>query len=571
MDLFKSQFDRIQRQLAGLSASQKMLTATLVAIMVMTLMMWGRYAGEAEMVTLLDQTLAEEDVSRILGELDARRIEHRTSGGRITVPADRKMEAVALLGYAQVLPRNFVTAFDEMAKQITPWATAGQNEALWKRAKETALSQLISHFPNVKNAFVLVDGTTTRRIGSDVRPSATITIFMQSGTEASQKLVNAAADVVTGAQAGLDRSQIKITVDGEPRKVQGAHEGGGLGSDEQLALLEQHERRLEEKIGKHLQYIPNLVVSVAVDVDTTAKKAQNHTYHNDPDKIIHKPVEESEKSFENNGGGAGGEPGVVPNVGTNTEMDINNPGGVAAAGGGTSSTESETKTKFELKASETVETISTPAGDATPVSASVRVPRSYFVNVLKAGKPDAKDPDDTAVQALIKQEMPKIREAVLACAAFKSKEAVTVDTYLDALPLQLAAASEPPSAPMASLVGGNAKEIALGALAVVSLFMVSMMVRKSGPAPVAAGAALAMAGTPSASASGSSTGPRRPGLLGTGEALVGEAGANNPLLDGMELDEDAIKTQQMLDQVSTLVADNPDAAATLVRRWMSRA
>ena len=49
MDLLKKQLEKIQQQLAGLSASQKMLTASLVAIMVMTFVWWGRYASTSEM------------------------------------------------------------------------------------------------------------------------------------------------------------------------------------------------------------------------------------------------------------------------------------------------------------------------------------------------------------------------------------------------------------------------------------------------------------------------------------------------------------------------------------------
>ena len=41
-------------------------------------------------------------------------------------------------------------------------------------------------------------------------------------------------------------------------------------------------------------------------------------------------------------------------------------------------------------------------------------------------------------------------------------------------------------------------------------------------------------------------------------------------LDGMELDDEAIRTQQMLEQVSSLVKENPDSAAALVKRWMNR-
>ncbi len=42
------------------------------------------------------------------------------------------------------------------------------------------------------------------------------------------------------------------------------------------------------------------------------------------------------------------------------------------------------------------------------------------------------------------------------------------------------------------------------------------------------------------------------------------------MLAGMELDEEAVRTQQMLDQVSTMVHEDPDAAATLVKRWLNR-
>ena len=61
-----------------------------------------------------------------------------------------------------------------------------------------------------------------------------------------------------------------------------------------------------------------------------------------------------------------------------------------------------------------------------------------------------------------------------------------------------------------------------------------------------------------------------PQLLGAGETIAGEVGEGNAMLDGMELDEDSIKSQQMVEQVSTLVKENPDAAANLVKRWLNR-
>jgi flagellar biosynthesis/type III secretory pathway M-ring protein FliF/YscJ len=60
-----------------------------------------------------------------------------------------------------------------------------------------------------------------------------------------------------------------------------------------------------------------------------------------------------------------------------------------------------------------------------------------------------------------------------------------------------------------------------------------------------------------------------PQLVG-GEEVVGEAGDGETVLGAMELDEDAAKTQQLQEQVSDLVKENPDAAASLIKRWMNK-
>jgi flagellar biosynthesis/type III secretory pathway M-ring protein FliF/YscJ len=115
---------------------------------------------------------------------------------------------------------------------------------------------------------------------------------------------------------------------------------------------------------------------------------------------------------------------------------------------------------------------------------------------------------------------------------------------------------------MSLMLTDHAKEIALGALALVSLFMVSNMVKKGSPTPAPA---MAMAG-----GIGMGMAPRSPSPLPGREEAVGEAVEGDPLLDGMELDEESAKAQQMINQVSALVEENPDAAANLVKRWMNR-
>jgi flagellar biosynthesis/type III secretory pathway M-ring protein FliF/YscJ len=187
----------------------------------------------------------------------------------------------------------------------------------------------------------------------------------------------------------------------------------------------------------------------------------------------------------------------------------------------------------------------------------VLLPRSHFVRTYRALKkmPEDQQPDETVLDAFIALEVAKLKPAVQLCLNGASADAVHVADYTDLMPRASAGSPQAASAaPMMLLVTTHAKEIALGALALVSLFMVSSMVKKGSASPVAATYASAT----------------KPSQLAPPEEVAGEVRESGPLLDGMELDEDSVKAQQMLNQVANLVEENPDAAATLVKRWLNR-
>src|SRR5271154_6611105 len=163
MDLIKAQIARLQKQLSGLTASQKMLAAALVAIMGMTLVWWGRYAGEPEYQALLDQSFSQEDIAQVPSALAAKNISYTLTGDRIMVPADRKIEILADLGFAHLLPHKTDAGFDEIVKQMTPWDPADKTARLWVEAKQRTLSAVIDDFPGVREADVVIDPTDERR------------------------------------------------------------------------------------------------------------------------------------------------------------------------------------------------------------------------------------------------------------------------------------------------------------------------------------------------------------------------------------------------------------------------
>jgi flagellar biosynthesis/type III secretory pathway M-ring protein FliF/YscJ len=101
---------------------------------------------------------------------------------------------------------------------------------------------------------------------------------------------------------------------------------------------------------------------------------------------------------------------------------------------------------------------------------------------------------------------------------------------------------------------GLVKTIGLGALAVVSLMMMLMMVKKAGKMPTMP-SAQELVGIPPA--------------LEPGTDVVGEAVEGDTAMTGIEVDDDALKTGKMIEEIGTLVKSNPQTAAHVFNRWLA--
>ncbi|MBA3404021.1 MAG: hypothetical protein H0U13_04915, partial [Gemmatimonadaceae bacterium] len=150
MDFLKGQLDKIQQQLGGLNASQKMLTGSLVAIMVMTLLWWSRYAGTAEMEPVLSQAMTAADVARVQGHFRSIQLPSKVDGDRVLVPADRRDEALASLALAELIPENSMSGFEEVSKHLNPWDPPSKTEAIYKEGKQKSLQSALRLLPGVK-------------------------------------------------------------------------------------------------------------------------------------------------------------------------------------------------------------------------------------------------------------------------------------------------------------------------------------------------------------------------------------------------------------------------------------
>lgn len=548
MDYFKSQLDRIQQQLGGLSASQKMLTASLVAIMVMTLLWWGRFAGEAEMTPIFDTSLTASEAGNIERNLRAANIPVSVTGDRVLVPTDRRDEAIAILSIEDALPSESNDAFDAMFAKINPFMPNTQSAAAMLNAKQKSLADILRTFPGVRTARVML----TPKTGSPLRGSpATASVHLEMkkyGDTLGAKEVQGAALLVARAEPGLKPAQVAVLIDGRPQRIKDPDDPASFAMSGEFAEMKAaHERYYEEKIDEKLNYITGRIVSVSARIDNTTTQTQSRKV--DAEKSLQKEIKtETGNTETTEPAPLAGEPGVGANTGVGTAI-----AGASASGSATTTTE---KTEFLVVPDETIETKSTPAGAMTIVGASVQLPRSYFVAVVRQLHGNsASEPTETEIAAVAEPMMTDIRNFVMRTCDIADESAVYVSMYNDIVPMLAAAVTEVPEpSPVTATITGHVKEIAVGALAVISLFMLMMMVRKGSSTPLVVPAGEVQI----------------PQNLDTMGELAGIVGDGDPMLDGMELDEDAVKAQHMVSQVQNMVKENPDGAANLVKRWLNR-
>lgn len=554
MDLLKSQLARIQQQLGQLSASQRMLAMALVAIMVLTLLWWSSFAARSEMEALLPQSLTPDEMTSIRAHLEANGVKYTTVGDRIHVPSSQKMKLLGELSYAGALPANIKNAFEEMITKSGPFDSTSKQDRLWNIARQTNLAQILGQWPPVRHAAVIIDLPNQQRTFRLSEPSATVSLSLKGGEKGTQRMADAAAALVSGSVANLPRHKVSVLINMQPFSIRDTEDpqlAGGAASDEWLVFQQKAEQYYKRKVDEHFAAFVEGVICT-ISVAPNFRRIEQTVHEVDPKNYLQKEVTSETTTEESNSTvNTTVEPGIASNAPLAISADTSANGGDA-----TSTVNDKSKSAYTVDFGRTDTRSMDPGGDARVTGASVLLPRSHFIRVYRKNKgmSDDQQPDETVLEAFIAQEIARLKPAVRRCLNGASEEVVHVESYTDLMPLASAAPQVASAAPMMLLVTSHAKEIVLGGLALVSLFMVSSMVKKGSTTPVA---------TPYA-------GVTKPSQLAPPDEVAGEVRESGPLLDGMELDEDSVKAQQMLSQVANLVEENPDAAATLVKRWLNR-
>ena len=555
MEFLQKLFLQTKQNLKGLTVSQRIAIGSCAALIVVALFSMMAWAGSPVMVPLLDQSIAGEELTAIQSKLDSLGVKYTLSGDRVLVAAADQYRLRAQLAEAQALPRDSSIGFSKLIeKNSSPWLNMAEQDRRWALALSNELSQVLCEFRGVAEARVFLDRTMKRLIGqASVVPTASVFIRPKAGVKLEAAQFAAMANMVSAAVGGLDPTSVKVAdmVSGRSYTVPNPEDAAQLDDLSDRRSKEEHyANKIRSLLAPH---IPGILVEVhaKLDAETTQTVEEKH---GKPVMVSDKSETETSKS-----GRTAEEPGVNPN----TSVAI---GGV----GNSENTErAKTETMFDAKQDKTITKTEKPRHVIKELFASVNVPRSYLAAIFKSIQ--NKEPSDLDLEKFATPELLKIKNQVMKTLAMtgddEEQKRVQVDWFHDEMVLQPGgtAAQAGAGEGVINLVQAYGSKAGLGALAAFSLLMMLMLVRRAAEGPVLPGEE-----PPSPQVIRVRSGRKRGEEtidMGVDE-VVGEAAASDALLVAREVDERTLQSQKVVDQVTEMVKEDPEAAVNILRRWM---
>lgn len=553
----------IGEQLSKLTPTARLLIGASAVIVVMGLLLvslWASTPSWQEIYQGAEASVKQEAVTL----LRAKGIEASLDGqGRLMVsPADGPL-ARGVLAEGGVLPANGAILFANLTEHMKWTNPREMNQQIVRMALQGELERTIANFPSMRSARVFLDVPEPTGIGMASRsPTASVSVTTADGTPVTQSQVDAVARLVSRAVSGLGLRDISVIDASNSRYMT------PRGDDDAVATtyLEHQtkvERQFEQKIRGLLAHIPGVSVAVTAAVDVKRVESREERFLGDGEGTVSALAESQSSSESQRSADRGAEPGVRPNTGA----DI-----TAVRQAGPELEISDGTERFDTRFGSAVTSTVDPRGMATAVSISVQIPRGYIASLLApaGGEGEAAAPDEAAVDARFESERERIASliephlpVVAGDEGVRRSGEVVVGLMSVDPPMLLAASGAgagggafgfiAPSGGGAGLGVPLIEQGLLVVLAGVALGMMLLMVRKATrkvemPTPAE------LVGIP-------------PALDGLSD-VVGEADESQPPMEGIEIDEDQMKSARLLEQVSDLVGERPDLAARLLSRWV---
>lgn len=557
MDFLNQALAQIRELFQSMTPGARIVTGLLLAVVVISIgwLFQGQVSGPDAYLMGGEPFSASDLPAMEAAFSQAKLTSYHIEGNRVKIPSGQQAAYMGALADAGALPPNFGSYLEKAMAADSPFLGAKDKAERMKIAKQNELGLILRSMQGIESASVIYDiKKDTGLMRKDIA-TASVNIKPAGSEPLDPERIPVIRNLVTAAIAGMKRENVTVT-DLNGRTYGGGEGGLGDPSDDPYYKLKaMYEREKRGQISDALSMIPGAVVQVSAELDNKLKHVTDEVRY-DPKSVVAESdsTNETEKALGETPGGR---------VGLAVQRSAQGPGGGAAVAGGggggrkTSNELEKIREKQRMLISTARDQVEIKGLTPKRVQVTVVIPSNYYALVWKSQNPPAageevKEPaanDLLPIEQRIKKDVEGVVVPLLPKlpAGEDPYPQVTVTT-LQSLPMPTI---EGPSATdnAVAWVGQYWSTLGMTGLAFFSLLMLRSMV-KSVPT-VESNAAEA-----------------RPTLTLVPEDETEEAASDDGTPAG-KLKRRMRKGPSLKDELIEIVNEDPDAAAAILRNWIS--
>ncbi|MCU0710668.1 MAG: hypothetical protein MUC43_01320 [Pirellula sp.] len=551
---------------AGMTPQARLLSVLLAGAIVVSaaFLMNGASASTAKTEYLFDgRSFNEQEIARFSVAFSTAGLKGWDPvGDRIKIPEANRSEYYKAISDANVMPDTMFGPMDEAMKSNSLLEPNKVTEAKHLNARLKSIAAAIEAMPRIQQAFVTFD---ERREGfSSTRPkTASIAVMAKGGIPLSLEQKRSIMNYVQKSLAGLKASDIALLDLSTSQTILGEDDPATLEQERFYSVKKQQEDDLRRRSLELLKDYGDVRLDVNVELDPTlTEETSKMSFDPKPTTI---QTSTSKKDEDSQKVSTQGRPGTEPNAMPNRSASLTTPD--------QSSKSKETSENVKLVAGNTVTNIKKAGLQIKYATIAVSIPASYYrrayIVAQKARDPsfdETKAPSEKDIEGMklkVESSVKKLLGALIQTTVPGEDNfpRVTVDEYIDFPVPEI----EGPSMAFLALnwLQDSWQTLMLGAIALAAIFSLKGFVTAGNRAnnedfergfnlPIDEAADIDLSGL-------------------AGDEL---AAANELNQDGGATDPNSpprFKTTggDIKNDLTAMVRENPDAAATLLRNWIS--
>ncbi|MCL2349572.1 MAG: hypothetical protein FWC50_15080 [Planctomycetaceae bacterium] len=487
-------------------------------------------------------------------------------GFRLRVPARQEDKYIKALSKGGAIPSDPVAIMMNSSKNATPLDSKALMAERQIAALQLSISKDLRTMYALDDANVLIsERRVTRDMQSQIVRSASVSVWPKTDDELDSRVKGGIAAIVKNAAGIDDITNITITNKRTGSTWEGNREWFQGSDGSYLDRQRQAEVNWEQKIRRLFRDVEGLSVTASISLEKYLTRQQFEVSHGRPTI----GVSDTENSkVESKGVGQGLRPGYEAQGnmgGINVPLPLNN----ANAASGSSHTANFNRDRIANVMQGTEGTVTFVPLPPKSLSVSLRVPYSYFRRTWELAHPPAdgeqqQEPQQNELDAWVTTQIAQMKEQIITLIKQENEgvEEASLDRFVTIVPYH-----ETPPLPPRILSGSqsvmywfsdNWKTVGLFGIIAVALGVLWGVTRPAKPEPIIIYEAAEMPHVEP---------ERTKGSKGTAGAFDEE---EEEMAVPRTLEPFNKSVRSLQEEISELVAENPDAAANVLRQWIGK-